>query len=122
MDNRAEVYSVLTSVIDSVDYRYPVSLLDDDFPKVCYYTSNTSDAGYVDNFASMVEIETTVQIYEKNIEGDMVEIHEEVINAMRQAGFKKIYFDNYYDTDDKTHLYTVRFSKIYDIKGEDVNE
>lgn len=118
IDNRAEVYKILTSISDNVDYRFPLNLLDNNFPKTCYYTSNKTQKAFQDNTSSMMKIETTVQVYEKQIEGDMVEIHNEVLEAMINNSFIIDYFDNYFDTEDKTHIYTMRFTKIYEIKKE----
>ena len=118
IDNRAEIYAVLSTVAENVDYRYPVDMLDNNYTKVCYFISNVNDTAYEDNVATMCTVDATVQVYEKNIEGDIVEIHADIDKAMRQAGFKKIYYDNFYDTDDKTHLHTMRFSKIYDMTKE----
>lgn len=114
MDNREEVYSILSSTAENVDYRYPQDLLDDNYPKVCYFTSNITDTAYEDNKSTMTTVDTTIQIYEKMVDGELVEIHNEVIEAMRQAGFKLTFYDNFYDTNDKTHLHTARFTKIYD--------
>lgn len=122
IDNRAEVYKILTSVSENVDYRYPLNLADNMYPKICYYTSNKTQKAFLDNKSSMMKIETTVQVYEKTIEGELVEIHDEALEAMTEEGFIIDYFDNYYDTEDKTHIYTMRFSKIYEVKGDNIYE
>lgn len=121
IDNRAEIYKILSSVSDNVDYRYPMNMLDNNYPKVCYYISNASDTAYEDNKATMCTIDATVQVYEKNINGEIVEIHHDIDTAMRASGFKKIYYDNYFDTDDKTHLHTMRFSKIYEMNTKEID-
>lgn len=115
VDNREEVFNILCSVSDNVDYRYPQNILDNNFPKVCFFISGVNDTGYHDNKATMTTVDVTVQVYEKEIHGELIEIHGDIDKAMRNADFKKVYYDNYFDTDDKTHLHTMRFSKIYNL-------
>lgn len=118
IDNRAEVYKILSETTENVDYRHPANLLDDDFPKTCYYTSNMTEIAFEDNYSSMVKIETTIQVYEKNIQGEIVEAHNEILESMKINDFNLIYYDNYFDTEDRTHIHTMRFTKIYDNEKE----
>lgn len=122
IDNRAEIYSILFSVSNNVDYRYPLNLLDKNYPKLCYFTSGIEEKAYQDNASSMCSIDTTVQAYEKTIEGELVEIHADIIKAMKKNGFLLSYYDNYYDTEDNMCIHTMRFKKIYEEEEEKVNE
>lgn len=111
IDNRAEIYQLLHSITEEVSYRYPEDLLDNKYPKVCYYVSNHTDKDYQDNKASSVLIEYTIQIYEKNVNGELIEIHSEIDDAIKGAGYMRIYFDNYFDTEDKVNIYTLKYAK-----------
>lgn len=118
IDNRAEVYGILSKLDAEVTYRYPDNLLDKKYPKICYYTSNSTDIEYQDNKATGCKVETTVQIFEKNIDGILREIHTETDEIMKANSFYTTYYDNYYDAEDKTHIHTIRYEKKYSYEKE----
>lgn len=114
IDNRAEVYSILKNVDTSVEveFRYPSNLLDQNYPKICYFMSNSMDREYQDNEAKANLFETTVQVYEKPVNGYLKEIHLDVDYDMRKNGYKRVYYDSYYDTEDRVYIYTLRYTKL----------
>lgn len=118
MDTREDVFNILCKTGISVEYRYPETLLDNNFPKICYYISDITDSDYADNKATSCVSEATIQIYTKQVNGKIKEIHHEVMSLLKENGYKKIFFDDYYDAEDKYTIYTLRYSKKFLYKGD----
>lgn len=111
IDNRPEVYTLLSSLGYEVDFQYPDDILDDNFPKISYYMSNSNDFDYRDSKATANEFEVVVQVWEKNVNGIFKEIYFDVNKVLEDNGYIRTYMDSVFDTDTKIYNYTFRFIK-----------
>ena len=114
VDNREEVYSILSSLGFSVDYQYPKDFAT--FPCISYFDSGHSNDAYQDSKADTDTVEITVDVWEREDTntGKVKEIHFDVDNLMRKANFIKKMYTNLFENDTKIYHHIFKFTKIYE--------
>ena len=114
LNSREEIYSILNKLNVPVDYNYPaVNHIDEEYPRISYTIADIEDFDYRDGKPTSCNISFTVQVFEKRVNGELKEIFTDVFNIMKEYGYKKTYFDNYFDVEDKLFISTYRFIKNF---------
>ena len=113
IDSRAEIYDLLTTLGYDVEYFYPENVIGNNFPKISYYLSNSTEVDYREGKPEYSENEITVQVWEKKINGTMTEIFTQVDELLKANDYKRIYFDTVFDTETKIFNHTMRYLKIF---------
>lgn len=111
LDYREEVLATLKAI---TPYTYHCTVDDyknTNYPKITYQIKNNYDTDYRDGEATTNIGEYVVQVYEKTIQGNLVEVHKDVIQAMKNKGYIRIFFDYFRDVEEDIHIYTFRFKK-----------
>lgn len=111
VDNRPLVYQTLSTLTYPVDYNYPEKM--NFFPCISYFDSGHVPTDYADGKAKADITETTVDVWEKmDSQGVFIEIHCQVDQVMREAGFYRTAFVNQFEDDTKIQHVTFKFTKI----------
>lgn len=111
IDNREDLYLLLKSI---TPHTFHVSVDDyknANYPKITYQIKNNYDADFRDGEPTTNISEYVVQVYEKIIQGNLKEVHKEVIDKLKGEGYVKIFFDYFRDPEEGVHIYTFRFRK-----------
>ena len=122
IDLRHEVYGIL-SAIAPADYQYPQTLVDagntnetvsqEFFPHISYWDSDHDGSNYFDGEVVTDDVEFTVDVWERaDAEGNLNEVHFQVDEAMRAAGYRRVMFAPQYETDTKIYHYSFKFKKL----------
>lgn len=112
IDNREELYNSLLTITDNVYHCYVEDYKDNKYPKITYRLSNSYDTDYRDGVATTNCTEYTLQVIEKRISGKLEEIHQDVIQLMKDNGYMQLYFDFFRDQEEGINIYTFRFRKV----------
>lgn len=111
IDNREEILSILRGITPNTFHCDVDDYKNNKYPKAVYILKDNYDVDYRDGEPYANIGEYIVQVYEKTVNGKLVEIHKEVLQAMKEAGYQKVFFDYMRDTEENLHLYTFRFKK-----------
>ena len=111
IDNREELYSILRGITSNTFHCTVDDYKNTKYPKITYQIKNNYDTDFRDGEACANISEYVVQVYEKVIQGNLVEVHKEVIDELKKHGYIKIFFDYFRDSEEDIHIYTFRFRK-----------
>lgn len=112
IDNREDILKILKEYSQNVYHNYVTDFKDGKYPKCSYQLSNNYDEDYRDGEPYANIGEYVVQVFEKVINGELVEIHKDILKRFKSEGYKQIGFDYFKDNEDNIHIYTFRFRKI----------
>lgn len=111
IDNRENLYLLLKDITPYTFHCNVDDYKNTNYPKITYQIKGNYDIDYRDGEPTTNVGEYVVQVYEKVIQGNLKEVHKEVIAKLKENGYVKIFFDYFRDTEEDVHIYTFRFRK-----------
>lgn len=110
INNNAEVYKILSKLAPVKQYAIDMNE-DTVFPCMSFSMKDCSDIYYADGQARASIYEVEIEIYQKRINGNLTEIQFEVVKAMKDNGYRKVFYDYIYDEDNNIFNHILRFEK-----------
>ena len=111
IDNREDILAYLKGFTQYTYHNNVPNFKDSNYPKTSYFLKNNYDDDFRDGVAYANVGEYVVQVFEKVINGKLIEIHKNILKKFKSEGYAQIGFDYFFDEEDKVHIYTFRFRK-----------
>lgn len=112
IDDRVRLYELLKTITPYTFHCAVDDYKNMDYPKIVYKLSNNYDLDFREGVPTANAGEYVIQVFEKVINTVFIEIHKDVLDILKQNGYKQIFFDYFRDTSEDIHIYTFRFKKI----------
>lgn len=118
INNNAEVYEILSKIAPTE--QYAIDFNDDTvYPCISFAMKGNDDVYFADGKPRGNVYEVEVEVYQKRIDGNIEEIHFEVSKAMKDSGYKQIFYDYIFDDEQRIFNHILRFEKTIEYqKGE----
>ena len=97
--------------------QYAIDFNDDTvYPCISFAMKGNDDVYFADGKPRAVVYEVEVEVYQKRIDGNIEEIHFEVSKAMKDRGYKQIFYDYIFNDEIRIFNHILRFEKTLEYK------